>query len=274
MVTKQLPGSVYSPDGSLYITLTDGNGNLVPASGTGTVTSVSVVNANGVSGTVATPSTTPAITLSLGNITPTAITASTVTVITTETFPDGSTWGVTGASSVSAIAINPSPGVPGGVGFVVYANQGAVNFSRAEGTPTSPASLTAGGVIGVNGFLGYNGTSFINKARFLVLSSETGSWTTSANGTVFEFDTTASGSTTRTQAMRIGSGVIVGNSTLDPGNGQIATAGYTVTSLPASVTGARAYVTDALAPTFLGLLTGGGTTKSPVFYNGTAWIVG
>src|ERR1700721_1806211 len=32
MTTKQLPGSVYAPDGSLYAVLTDGNGNLVNAS--------------------------------------------------------------------------------------------------------------------------------------------------------------------------------------------------------------------------------------------------
>lgn len=137
MTAKQLLGSMYSPDGSLYITLTDGNGNLV-ANSTGTVTSVSVVNANGVSGSVATPSTTPAITLSLGSITPTAVIAS---------------------GSISA-------------GTVVVTNR------------------------------------------------------------------------------------------------------YSVTSLPVSVTGARAYVTDASSPTFLGLLTGGGTTKTPVFYNGSAWIVG
>lgn len=41
----------------------------------GTVTSVSVVSANGVSGTVLTPTTTPAITLTLGNITPTSVAA-------------------------------------------------------------------------------------------------------------------------------------------------------------------------------------------------------
>jgi len=41
----------------------------------GTVTSVSVVSANGVSGTVATPTTTPAITLTLGSITPTSVAA-------------------------------------------------------------------------------------------------------------------------------------------------------------------------------------------------------
>lgn len=45
-------------------------------SGTGTVTSVSVTTANGVSGTVATASTTPAITLVLGAITPTSVAAS------------------------------------------------------------------------------------------------------------------------------------------------------------------------------------------------------
>lgn len=46
-----------------------------PAGG-GTVTSVSVVTANGVSGSVATSTTTPAITLALGAITPTSVTAS------------------------------------------------------------------------------------------------------------------------------------------------------------------------------------------------------
>lgn len=46
------------------------------SSGTGTVTSVSVVTANGVSGSVATATTTPAITLSLGAITPTSVAAS------------------------------------------------------------------------------------------------------------------------------------------------------------------------------------------------------
>src|SRR5579885_3502722 len=50
---------------------------------------------------------------------------------------------------------------------------------------------------------------------------------------------------------------------------------YTVATLPAAPgQGARAYVTDAVAPTFLGALTGGGTVVTPVFYNGTAWVAG
>lgn len=44
--------------------------------GTGTVTSVSVTTANGISGTVSTPSSTPAITLTLGAITPGSVAAS------------------------------------------------------------------------------------------------------------------------------------------------------------------------------------------------------
>jgi len=55
----------------------------------------------------------------------------------------------------------------------------------------------------------------------------------------------------------------------------VKTAGYTVATLPAAgVTGRRAYVTDALLPTFLGTLTGGGVVKCPVFDNGTAWVAG
>lgn len=58
----------------------DGSGGLswTPA-GAGTVTSVSVVTANGVSGSVATATTTPAITLSLGAITPTTVNGNTIT---------------------------------------------------------------------------------------------------------------------------------------------------------------------------------------------------
>lgn len=47
----------------------------ISATGSGTVTSVSVTSANGVSGTVSNPTTTPSITVVLGNITPTSVAA-------------------------------------------------------------------------------------------------------------------------------------------------------------------------------------------------------
>jgi uncharacterized repeat protein (TIGR03803 family) len=52
---------------------------------------------------------------------------------------------------------------------------------------------------------------------------------------------------------------------------------YVVSGLPACVSqleGARSFVTDALAPTFLGTLTGGGAVVAPVFCNGTSWVPG
>jgi hypothetical protein len=52
-------------------------------------------------------------------------------------------------------------------------------------------------------------------------------------------------------------------------------AAYTVATLPAAGTqGRRAWVTNALAPTFLAAPVGGGAVVCPVFDNGTAWVVG
>ena len=47
---------------------------------------------------------------------------------------------------------------------------------------------------------------------------------------------------------------------------------FTVGTLPAGTVGDVAYVTDATAPTYLGALVGGGAIKTPVFYNGSAWV--
>lgn len=54
--------------------------------------------------------------------------------------------------------------------------------------------------------------------------------------------------------------------------GTVRLKGYTVATLPAGVVGDTAYVTDALAPTFLATIVGGGAVVSPVFYNGTNWV--
>ena len=73
-------------------------------------------------------------------------------------------------------------------------------------------------------------------------------------------------------------GVSIGNTT-DPGAGNLSvsgtvnTGGYTVATLPTGVTGARAYVTNALAPSYGATVVGGGSVTIPVFYNGTNWIV-
>jgi hypothetical protein len=50
--------------------------------------------------------------------------------------------------------------------------------------------------------------------------------------------------------------------------------GYTVAALPAGTVGDSAYVTDALGPTFLVAVVGGGAIVTPVFYNGANWVAG
>lgn len=54
--------------------------------------------------------------------------------------------------------------------------------------------------------------------------------------------------------------------------GVIQVKGYTVATLPTGVQGDIAYVTDALAPTYLGTIAGGGSVVTPVFFDGTNWI--
>ena len=55
---------------------------------------------------------------------------------------------------------------------------------------------------------------------------------------------------------------------------QLRTTVLTVATLPVGVAGARAAVSDALAPAFGAAVVGGGAVTMPVFYNGAAWVVG
>ncbi|HUO92149.1 MAG TPA: hypothetical protein VMU22_04465 [Rhizomicrobium sp.] len=70
------------------------------------------------------------------------------------------------------------------------------------------------------------------------------------------------------------SGTTVNNTTFS-GKYLLQAGNYTVAGLPSctsSLKGAQAIVTDANAPTYLGALTGSGTTVSRALCNGTAWV--
>ena len=110
------------------------------------------------------------------------------------------------------------------------------------------------------------GTSNTAGANFTIRGSQ-GTGTGVGGDIIFQVAPAGSAGTaqnTLAQAMRI-----YNNKTVVVG------AAYTVATLPAAGTqGRRAWVTDALAPTFLGALTGGGAVVTPVFDNGTIWISG
>lgn len=86
-------------------------------SGAGTVTSVSVTTANGVSGTVATATTTPAITLTLGAITPTSISTGALTssALTSGRVPFASTAGL--LTDAAAFTFNSGTGALAATSF-------------------------------------------------------------------------------------------------------------------------------------------------------------
>jgi len=104
----------------------------------GTVTSISVVSANGISASIANPSTTPAITLVLGAITPTSVSA---------------TGAVNGASSTISGAVNAGTVTSGGdvksgqnfsstTGAAVVASNGAGNvYLRPNGSGSTTGQL-------------------------------------------------------------------------------------------------------------------------------------
>src|ERR1700674_177692 len=95
--------------------------------GSGTVTSVSVTTANGVSGTVATPTTTPAISLTLGAITPSSAAIGAGSAITSS-----GPGGVLGTGAFAAVASGANPTATAGPSAV---NGSAPTFMRSDGAP-------------------------------------------------------------------------------------------------------------------------------------------
>lgn len=167
-------GAVVAGASALSTVAPGTSGNLLTSNGTdwtsaapatsGTVTSVSVTTANGVSGTVATATTTPAITLTLGAITPTSVAATTtvsgttLTASTNVSLPNGST---------GALALNFTGET--GTGFYKSASQ-EITY-RAGGA--NGVSITDLGVkVANNGLIGFtSGTSTLNWDTYFLRAS-------------------------------------------------------------------------------------------------------
>jgi microcystin-dependent protein len=117
-------GEVLSADSSTATGL-----KWVSSGGTGTVTSVSVTTANGVSGSVATATTTPAISLTLGAITPSSVNSVVLSGASTPTLA------VTGTSTVSGTNTGDQTTITGNAGTAT-----TLQTARTIGTITGDAT--------------------------------------------------------------------------------------------------------------------------------------
>jgi hypothetical protein len=169
---------------------------------------------------------------------------------------------------------------------MVYSPKGGGNFSITKGLTVQNA-ITAG----TN--LNFGNTGFIQSVSRANLSTPADGIWLMANAAVTGFDRLQLGGTTSsfpaikrsaaTLAFRLAddsadaafsasTGTLSGNLIVSGAASIIRLKGYTVATLPAGTQGDTAFVTDALAPTFLATVVGGGSVVTPVFFNGAAWV--
>jgi len=109
----------------------------------GTVTSVSVTTTNGISGTVATPTSTPQIQLTLGAITPTSVNGVTISGSSTPTLA------VTGTTSVSGVNTGDQTSVSGNAGTATALQTArTINGVSFDGTANITVPAAAGTLTG------------------------------------------------------------------------------------------------------------------------------
>ncbi len=163
------------------------------AFGLGSVTSVSVVTANGVSGSVATATTTPAITLTLAAITPTSVNGLAFTAL-------GTGFTVAGGTTSKTLQIDNSLEFAGVDGSVLNIGSGGTLGSNAfNSTAFGTGTVTTVSVTTANGVSGTVATATTTPAITLTLGVIT---PTSVNGLTFVAASTgftvAGGTTSKT----------------------------------------------------------------------------
>lgn len=184
------------------------------------------------------------------------------------------TFRVGGAASVWSVAFDGSVASSGSItlgatklfnwtgrGFLTSPAAGQVQFGSSQAAAPVAQTVSVQGVV----------TATSNTAGALWTFKDSVGTGTGASGG-YQFDVASAGSTGSTPNTEVAALTI--DSTLRTSfKGVAQLFGYTVSTLPASPgTGATAYVTDALTCTFLGSLTGSGSTFCPVVYNGSSWV--
>lgn len=195
-----VPGTNLTGGGTVSL---GGTVTLSSTAGSGSVTNVSVVTANGVSGSVANPTTTPAITLTLGRITPTSVaTADNLTVAGNSSLgalqAGTTTLGTTITGRLNVIGTSPQLVIDktgGGSNGLQVNNDGGLQII---GNSTNPLIITTNGTINYQALptLSVAGTVFLtvdNSTAANTISSRTAAQVRSdigagtGNGTVTNY---------------------------------------------------------------------------------------
>ena len=174
----------------------------------------------------------------------------------------------------------------GGTNYAIYSAGGANYFGGNVGIATSlPTNLLSFGGNAARTFWMERHTTSNTAGNSLTIQAggATAGATDKAGGSLILapglstgtgnnqilFQTSTPG-TTGTSDNALATRVTIDSSTMLMGM-PLSLKAYTVATLPTGVTGMIAYVTDALTPTFLTPIVGGGAVKTPVFYDGTNW---
>jgi hypothetical protein len=233
----------------------DGTWATPSGGGSGTVTLVSVTTANGISGVVANSGTTPAITLALGEITPTSVNkvaitsptnTATITIANSGTFATSGAYSITLGGSANTFLLLPASGTASTLANVEALTNKSISGSANTLTNIGNASLT-------------NSSVSINGASLSLGGSLTGIAVTSSG--LNQFATTTSSQLAGIMSDETGSGNLVfssGASLVSPNLGTPSVlVGTNITGTGANFT--AGYVTN---PGLTGHVTTTGTTAS------------
>jgi len=188
---------------------TNGSTTSWVAAGVGSVTSVSVTTANGVSGSVATSTTTPAISLTLGAITPSSVNSVVVSGSSTPTLA------VTGTSSISNANTGDQTTITGNAGSATILQTArainGVNFDGSAAITVTAAGSTLSDTVPIA--KGGTGQVTAQAAINALLPSQTGASgkNLQSDGTNVSFVADAGGSVTSVAATA-GTGITVSGS--------------------------------------------------------------
>jgi hypothetical protein len=216
VMTATVGGAVPTPPNNTT-TFLRGDGTFATPAGGGTVTSVSVTTANGVSGTVATATSTPAITLTLGAITPTSVNSVVLSGSTTPTLAVTGTSSISGANTGDVtLATNSGLGFTSGQTGLALGTPSSVTGSSTNSVTTNThthavSGLTNANLSGSAGITVANGGTGVATITGIIKGNGTSAFSAAVSGTDYQAPITLTTTGTSGAATLVGSTLNIPN---------------------------------------------------------------